>query len=326
MPISRRSARAAVVTLLFLWTALAVPVELRANPAFLGTVGRWCLLEILSYGTGKAIDWATGQDFRRQLEKEIPLLIARVAAATGPERAALQESLDLHRQQLAMLTRLTSAQGHQIAEIQRDQERLLRRVGNLETQFKKLEGRVGLIEDVVKELDARVSRLEEALIRECLDLRNADLLGADNFRVKESTGGWLEDDFESDRLTVDARLLLNTCTGDLTQRGLLLQLSLVTRDLDKDLSLYATFKGVYSGGGQMTMLTRREIPLARPSYRVDGQVVELFFPYGEIPDLSAPDRVALALVLTHDGEVVYTLPDRVMSCVFGQRVNCQWRR
>ncbi|HEX2225197.1 MAG TPA: hypothetical protein VHN15_13435 [Thermoanaerobaculia bacterium] len=322
----RLSRRAAVVTLLLLWAALAVPAELRASPALLGTVGRWCLLELLSYGTGKAIDWATGQDFRRQLEKEIPLLVAQVAAATGPERTALQESLDLHRQQLAMLTRLTSAQKGHIEEIRKDQEHLLRRVDRLEARFNELEKRVGLIEGHVKELDARVSRLEEALIRECLDLRHADLLGADNFRVKESAGGWLDDEFESDRITVEARLLLNTCTGDLTQRGLLLQLSLVTRDLDKDLSLYATFKGVYSGGGQMTMLTRREIPLARPSYRLDGQVVELFFPYGEIPDLSSPGRIALALVLTHDGEVLYTLPDRVMSCVFGQRVKCQWRR
>ena len=65
----------------------------------------------------------------------------------------------------------------------------------------------------------------------------------------------------------------------------------------------------------MSMLSRQEIPLERPGYRVDGQVAELFFPYGEIPDFSSPDRIALALVLTHDGEVLYTLPDRVISCL-----------
>jgi len=73
----------------------------------------------------------------------------------------------------------------------------------------------------------------------------------------------------------------------------------------------------------MDVLSRQEIPLARPGYRVDGQVVELFFPYGDILHL---DRIALALVLTHDGEVLYALPDRVISCVFGQQVNCRWGR
>jgi hypothetical protein len=76
----------------------------------------------------------------------------------------------------------------------------------------------------------------------------------------------------------------------------------------------------------MSLLSRQEIPLARPAYRVDGQVIEIFFPYDEIPDLSPTDRIALALVLTHDGEVLYTLPDRVISCVFGQRINCRWGR
>ena len=85
----------------------------------------------------------------------------------------------------------------------------------------------------------------------------------------------------------------------------------------------ATFTGVQSGG-RISVLSRQEIPLARPVYRVDGQVVELFFPYDDIPNLSSPDRIALALVLTHDGDVLYTLPSRVMSCVFGQRVNCRW--
>lgn len=318
MHIARRSLSTALVATLFVGILLALPVESRANPVLLRTAGKWCLGQILSYGARKLIDRKTGQDLRRQLEQEIPRLVAQAAAATGSRRAALQESLDLHREQLATLTRLTNSQGNQIAEIRADQERLLRRIDDLETRMAQLEDRVG-------DLDARVTQLEDALIRECLDLRHAPVLGADAFRIKESPGGSFDERFESDRLTLDMRLLLNSCTGDLTQRGLLIQLSLVTRGLDKDLSLYATFKGIHSGG-RMGVLSRQEIPLARPGYTVDGQVVELFFPYGEIPDLSSPDRIALALVLTHDGEVLYTLPDRVLSCVSGQRVNCRWGR
>lgn len=325
MRVTRRTLRVGLVTTLFVWAALAQPAESRANPVLLRAVGQWCFGQLVSYAAGKALDLAAGQDFRQQLEREIPLLVTRIAAASGPKRTVLQEDLELHREQLAALNRLTSSQGKKIAELQADQERLLRRIDGLETRMTRLERRVDAIDSYVAELDARVSQLEDALIRECLDLRRAPVLGADDFRVKESPGGWIADRFESDRLTVDMRLLLNSCTGDLTQRGLLIQLSLVTRDLDKDMSLYANFKGIHSGG-RMGVQSRQEIPLARPGYTVDGQVVELFFPYGEIPGLSSSDRIALALVLTHDGEVLYTLPDRVLSCVFGQRVNCRWGR
>lgn len=320
---ARRSIHVVPVIMIFLLAALALPAELRAD-SLAGRAGRWVFGQIVSYGVGKAIDLATGQGFRQQLELEIPRLVALVASAIGPQRAVLQENLELHREQLAVITRLTSSQGKQIAAIKADQERLLRRIGSLETRMTKLERRVDAIDSYVSELDARVSQLEDALIRECLDLRRAPVLGADEFRVKDSPGGWIDDHFESNSLTLDARLMLDSCTGDLTQRGLLIQLSLVTRDLDKDIALYATFKGVESGG-RMSVLSRQEIPLDRPSYRVDGQVAELFIPYGEIPSFSSPDRIALALVLTHDGEVLYTLPDRPMSCVFGQRVNCRWR-
>jgi hypothetical protein len=318
-----RSFPVAPIVTLFLWAALALPGELRASP-LLGQVAKWVAVQIASYGVSKTIDRATGQDFQRQLQREMPRLVAQIATTIGPRRAVLQESLELHREQLALLTRLTGSQGQEIAELKADQDRLQRRIDSLEERMTKLEQRVDAIDAYVSELDARVSRLEDALIRECLDLRRAEVLGEDEFRVKESAGGWIADHFESDSLTLDVRLLLNSCNGDLTQRGLLIQLSLTTRDLDQDMSLYATFKGVYSGG-HGEVLSRQEIPLARPRYRVDGQVVELFFPYGEIPSFSSPDRIALALVLTHDGELLYTLPDRVLSCVSGQRVNCRWR-
>jgi hypothetical protein len=323
----RRSLHVVPIIALFLWIALPLPAEPQAR-FLLRTVGKWCLEQMVSYGVGKVIDVATGQDFHHQLEQEIPWLVAQIAVTIGPQRAVLQENLALHREQLAMLTQLTgsqASQGKSIVELKADQEGLLRRTDNLEARMTKLERRVDKIDSYVSELNARVSRLEDALIHECLDLRRADVLGKDEFRVKEFPGAWSADHSESDSLTLDMRLLLNSCTGDLTQRGLLIQLSLVTRGLDKDMSLYATFTGVQSGG-RMDVLSRQEIPLARPGYRVDGQVVELFFPYGETLHLSSPDRISLALVLTHDGEVLYTLPSRVISCVFGQRVNCRWER
>lgn len=322
-----RSLHVVPIITLLIWVALPPPVEPQVG-VVLRTIGKWCLEELASYAAGKVIDVAIGQDLHHQLEKEIPWLVEQIAATIGPRRVAYQESLALHQEQLAILTQITSSQalqGKRIEELKADQERLLRRIDNLGARMTKLEGRVDNIDSYVSELNARVSRLEDALIHECLDLRRADVLGKDDFRVKESPGAWSADHSESDSLTLDMRLLLNSCTGDLTQRGLLIQLVLVTRGLNKDMSLYATFTGVQSGG-RMSVLSRQEIPLARPGYRVDGQVVELFFPYGEILHNSSPDRLALALVLTHDGEVLYTLPNRVLSCVSGQRVNCRWQR
>ncbi len=320
----RRSNPVVPITVLFLLAVLALPSEVRAA-SIAEKVGKWCFGQLVSYGVGKAIDVATGNDLRHELEREIPRLVAEISAAIGPRRAALQESLELNREQLAVLKRVTASQGNQIAAIKADQERLLRRIDGLTARMSKLEGRVDQIDAYVSELDARVSRLEDALIRECLDLRHAPVLGEEGFRVKETPGAWMTDRFESDRLTVEMRLLLNSCSPDLTQRGMLMQLALVTRDLDKDMSLYANFKGV-PGGGQMGSLSRQEIPLARPGFSVDGQVAELFFPYGEIPQLNSQDRIAVAFVLTHDGEVLYSLPDRVINCVFGQRVSCRWGR
>jgi hypothetical protein len=302
-------------------------------------LGIWCAEQMVSYGAGKAIDWGIGQLLGTQVEQEIPSLVDLISLATGERRKLLQETLELDREQLGMLTRLTISQGKKIAQIQVDQERLSgriqglnsrisqleKKVGRLDARVGEVESRLGGAEGRLGEVETRVSKLEDAFIRECLDLRTSQVLGADEFRIKESPGSWITDHFEDEHLTLDALLLLNSCSGDLTQRGLLLQLSLVTRDLDKDMSLYANFKGISSNGGQMRLLSRQEIPLARPAYKVDGQVMEIFFPYDEIPDLTPTDRIALALVLTHDGEVLYTLPDRPISCVFGQRINCRWR-
>lgn len=290
----------------------------------------WGLEQIPSYLAGKAIDLATGQDLSQQLEREIPRLVALISAATGPERAALQENLDLHREQLAVLNRLTQTQGKKLADLQAGQQRIVRRIEGLASRLATLERRVDRLDSRMDELDRRLSQVEDALIHDCLDLRSAEILGADGYRVRESPGAWAGDRFEAKALSLDLRLMLNSCSADLTRRGLVLQLSLVTRNLDRDLRLYATWKGV--GGvngntlGPPRVLDRQEFPLARPSYGLDGQVVELFFPYAEIPGFGATDRLALALVLTHDGTVLYSLPDRVLTCNFGQRVQCRWGR
>ena len=355
---ARRSLHVVLIITLLLSAALPLPAEAQAG-TLLKEAGKWCLGQFASYGFGKVLDFATGQTLHQQLEKEIPGLVAQIAATIGPRRIVFQENLEIHQQQIAMLTQvaqlqqltqitdsqgeklkqltqttgsqgerlaqITASQQEKLVELKADQEHLLTRIDNLEARMTKLERRVDEIDSYVSDLNDRVSRLEDAMIHECLDLRRADVLGKDAFRIKESPGAWSAEHSESDSLALDMRLLLNSCTGDLTQRGLLIQLSLVTRNLDKDMSLYATFTGVQSGG-RMGVLSRQEIPLARPGYRVDGQVVELFFPYGEILHPSSPDRIALALVLTHDGDVLYSLPSRVMSCVFGQRINCRWER
>lgn len=330
-PCERRERRWVPPLALGLCLLLAGAPALRAETftvKALKFAGNLVLGEIASALAGKGFNWARAQLQSQELKAAMPPLVAAISRATGPKRAMLQENLEAHREQLALLEQLSSAQSVQkakLAELQARQERLLRRVDSLESRMTALERRVDRLDSRVDEIDRRLQQVEDALIRECLDLRYASVLGVDEYRVKESTGGWGDDHFESDELTLDARLLLNSCSADLTRRGLLLQLSLVTRDLDRDLRLYVNWKGV-GGTGPVRILDRQEVPLAQPEYRVDGQVVEMFFPYAEIPGFGSTERLALALVLTHDGTVLYTLPDRVISCVFGQRVQCRWGR
>jgi hypothetical protein len=212
-------------------------------------------------GAGQRIDRATGEGFRQQLEKEIPRLVAEISVATGPERAALQESLEVHRGQLAVLTRLLSAQGEDIAAIRADQERLRRRIDDLESRVAALEGRVDRLDDRMDEFDTRLRQVEDALIRDCLDLRHAPVLGLDGYRIQETPGGWSSDRFDSSQLTLDLRLLLNSCSADLTRRGLVIQLAMVTRDLAGPLTLYVNWKGIGSQGySGPRLLDRQEIP------------------------------------------------------------------
>ena len=299
---------------------LAPSLELRAAGSVALAAGRWVLGTIVSHVAGKAIDYATGQTFRQQLEDEIPWLVKRISEATGAEREALEEKLGLVREELALVSRVVDRQEVNLAEIRGEQERLLQRIDDLEARMANLEGQV-------YDLRARVDQLEEALISECLDLRFARTLGAEGFRIGTAASSLLVDDFADRSLSLSTRLYLNSCSGDLTQRGLLIQLSMVTRGLNRDMSAFVTFKRLSTdrfSAADPSNRSRLEFPMSRPGYSSDGQVREIFIPYAEIPFLSATERVALAMVVTHDGGPMYVLSDQVISCVFGQRINCRW--
>jgi hypothetical protein len=296
-------------------------LEARASSGLLKQAGSWAGGFFTAYLAGKAVDTFTGQDFKSQLEAHIPYLVEQIASASGSRRQALQEELDLTARQLRVVERALKVTQQDVAELQREQELILQ---DLDLLFE----RVDALEQRVDGLDQRVTDLEIALIGECLDLRTAPLLGWDDFRVRETPQAVLDDEHASQSLSLAARIYLNTCTFDLTQRGLLIQLSMVTRDLTEDLSLYATFKHIEAGGFDPTygnQLVRYEFLLERPLYPVHGQVQEIFIPYGDIP-FPHTNRAALALVLTHDGRPVYSLPDKAFQCNPGQQFNCRWGR
>lgn len=296
-------------------------LEARASSGLLKQAGSWAGGFFTAYLAGKALDTVTGQDFRSQLQNHIPYLVEQIASASGARRQALQEELNLTARQLRVVERALKMTQQDVAELQREQELILQ---DLDLLFERVEA----LEQRVDGLDQRVSDLEIALIGECLDLRNAPLLGWDDYRVREAPQAVLDDDYASQSLSLAARIYLNTCTFDLTQRGLLIQLSMVTRDLTEDLSLYVTFKHIETSGFDPVygnQLTRIEYFLDRPLYPVHGQVQEIFIPYGEIP-FPHTRRVALALVLTHDGGPIYSLTDKVLQCVPGQQFNCRWGR
>ncbi len=327
-------------TVLVTWALIAL---LLASPSLafglsIGKIARkaasWGRGFLISYGANKVLDHAIGQDFRSQLEQEIPFLVEKISTATGVERNVLVQHLNNVEAQVTTLDRLLALsrrEGAQLAsevdDLLATQNRILRAMDAVEGRVTALEKRTDRLEGRVDQLDERVADLEEALIGECLDLRHAPRIGADGFHVRESARSVLEETYDSDNFYLSTRAYLNACTPDLRQRGLLLQLSWVTRDLDQDLALYTTFKHIEQSGfdaARMNTLTRLEYPLGRPTRRIDGQVLEIFLPYGEI--LPATNRLALALVITHDGGPIYALADRVMNCSFGQRVQCRWGR
>lgn len=147
--------------------------------------------------------------------------------------------------------------------------------------------------------------------------------------MRDTSQSVLTDFSRSERASVSTRVLLNVCTSDLTLRGILIQIAAITYEAGNDTSLYVTFKHLRTDGFDtvhMNQLGRYEYPLSRPLFPVDGQVQEIFIPYAEIPFPSRSERIAIAFVVTLGGRVVYSVPDRVMSCIFAHRINCRWGR
>ncbi|HMB54549.1 MAG TPA: hypothetical protein VKU40_14630 [Thermoanaerobaculia bacterium] len=278
------------------------------------SAGLWVTGTVAAHYAGEVADVLTGKKLKAELEAEMARQIGRVEAAVGSERALREQEMRLLRDQLAAVDRALRGE---IEDLREEQARLDARTTDLERRMAAVEGRVD-------DLEARMAQVEEALIAQCLDLRWAPLFGADGYRVQESGRTHLVDDFESGVVTLALDAHLDACTPELTERGLLLQLSLLTRDLERDLTLYATFKG--AGAQGVSNLVRLEYPLSRPGYRLDGQVAEIFIPYAEIPFPSRSERLALALVLLHEGSVIYTLPDQPISCTVAQRTKCRWGR
>jgi len=309
-----------------------------ANPAAVFVakrVGQWVLSALGSYALGKAIDYATGQDLRGELESTIAPMLVEIAKSSGKKREALEEQLDISRRQLEIIAALLDAQGDDLSALRAEQESLLQRADELADRLTKLEAavdelgdRTDRLERRVEELDQRVGQVEKALISECLDRRGSSRRGAVGYLVDAGGGQVLSDDFNDSMIDLSAKVYLDSCTPNLTERGVLIQLSLATRGLDQELVLYATFKDVramVAGKSPAQAYRRFEFPLGRPAYAVDGQVREFFVPYSDIPFFSRTDRAALALVVTYDGRPRYALADRVLSCYPGERMTCQWR-
>ncbi len=311
-------------------------------PGALKSAGKALSGFFVAYEGGKILDRLLGEDLASQLESVradlhtvIESEVDEVAAAVGEEQTLRQEAVEAVESELELVDRALAVLrgevrdvGGAVARIKEDQARLEAGIEELDRRMMALEARVDRLGGRIDRLDARVAILEDALIRDCLDLRNAPRVGAMGFRTLQRDRAVLIDSSDSERLHLTVRAFLDVCTADLTERGLLLQLAWVTWGLDRELSLFATFKHIEQGGFDpvsLNQLTRIEYPLDRPVHPVDGQVTEIFIPYAEIP-FSATRRLALALVMTHDGGPIYSLPDRVLNCRFGQQTQCLWGR
>lgn len=306
---------------LFLILVLLGPGGARASQLMLvQSAAVWLTGEVAGWAIGEGIDWATGRSFERQLEEAIPGLVEEIRRATGEERAALEEELRLAKEQLGLLEKARRADREDIEQLRLDQSAILSSIEGLEEWLASLSREVD-------DLGQRVGQLEEALIHECLDLRTAPQVGG--FRVREKSGSTLSDAFEGEEIKLSARLFLDSCTDDLTMRGLLLQLAVVTYDIEEEVALYVSFKDLRLGGFDPTYMNtqvRWEYPVHRAEYPVDGSVREIFIPYAEIPFPANGERLAMALVFTRDGAPFHSLADKVLTCVFGQRIRCRWGR
>jgi cell division septum initiation protein DivIVA len=307
--------------LLVLLSLMAPPRAEAAGLALVAKVGRWVLGQAVSYVVSKGIDWALGQDFKQQLEQEIPNLIQRIEQTTGPQRRLLEGQLAEVRGQVDVLDQLLDANRRDIARIKAEQERILDRVEALEQRMREAETRID-------EIDSRLQAVEQALLRDCLDLRSAEFVGQDDYRHKATAANLLETAATEDEpVRISARLRLDTCTGDLTVRGLLVELTIVTRGRTREMDSYLTLHRV--GGSDLardmtTPLARWETRFERSRYEHDVQVREFFVPYSDFPFPGNSNRLALALTLFDDGSLIFSLPSRPLQCSFGSPIRCRW--
>ncbi|MEM9554257.1 MAG: hypothetical protein AAGC60_08355 [Acidobacteriota bacterium] len=290
----------------------------------LRSVGSFVGQTLTGYAVGETIDRVRGKTYESRLEAEIAPLLAAISTEIGGNRRALEEHLEMLEEQRAVLVDLLHEQLFDEAAI----EALAERQSSIDGRLTRLERRVDRLEDDIGALERRIDRLEDAYIAQCLDLQQAPRVGADGFHVDPEQIQPLAEVFESASLRISTRAFLDACTPDLTQRGMLVQLALITYGLDRQLELLATFK--HLGGSfdrqYLNQLARLEIPVYRPRHVVDGQVLELFIPYDDIPFSPYGEPIAVAFVLTHDRQPLYSIPDQVIRCTVGRQLRCRWGR
>ena len=334
------------VVALLLAVLLLAPQPVHSNPMVVREAWKQVMPRLLeaaktvgsvlgAYITGKFLDVVTGLDFRvqldqqiRELEGQVSVMVNSVAKTAGEERKLLEEQLDAVHEQLELMQRVAEATRADVALLRSQQERLKSRFERLSSRVDQLEGRVGTLEDEMAQVYERLARLEAAQIRDCVDHLDSRAVGTEGYRVFESGNRLLVDQGLGPGVSLSLRIHLDACTGTLTERGMLIQLAFLTRGLRDELALHSTYKHLGTGSYDsvyMNQLQRQEYFLGRPDYELDGQVREIFVPYAEMPFPSYGDRMALALVFTHDGQPLYSLADRVIHCNFGQRVTCRFR-
>jgi hypothetical protein len=256
-----------------------------------------------------------------ELQQQVPQLISAIAHTSGEMRTDFEELLATTQTQIRTLEAILEGQSVNLSLLAQEQEALLAKVDALAN-------RLSIVEKRIDDLTSRVEILEDALIGDCRDLRKSLSLGEEGFRVNPSDLTEIGEESESRELTVWLRVLLDACTSDLTERGLVVQVAAITRGLRKELTSYLTFTSIdspYASNTNSGLILRQKHRLGRLSASVDGLVRELFVPYTNLQLGSSSNQIGLAVTVFHDGELVASIPTRVMSCRFGSPARCEWQ-
>jgi hypothetical protein len=256
-----------------------------------------------------------------EIQGQFPALTEAIAQSSGELRLSLLELQATTRTQVQTLEKLLEGQALDLQKLALEQDELVSHVDRLSARLDELETRVDDLAD-------RVAALEDALIADCKDRRVADVIGEESFRVRPTMDTEIEQQQQEDNLTVRVRVLLDTCTADLTERGVLVQISALTRGLSHELEAYLTLNRV--GGGTAEEMIRPALRerhrIGRPAARLDGLVREIFVPYDALPLDRSSNQMGLAITVFHDGELIASVPTRVLECRFGSPTRCSWQR